>query len=300
MSFDRVLVPLDGSRLAEASLPVAKALSRELGSGLVLVHVVEKDPPQEVHGDAHLTSSEAAEAYLEQQRRLCLKEGLRAETHVTAPSDPDIATVIVDLADTFDADLVAMCAHGRHSLRERFLGPIAQRALRGGGPPIMLRTAGSSTDLPVEIRHILLPIDFRHELDIALEDVVTLATGFGASVTLLHAVDAGSTGLPARMLPNTSFELSQRAREDAQRRLSVLAGRLEEQNISVDIVVSTQDPDDAIIDEADRRGTDLIILVSHGRGGVTAWYERSVGQRIIQAPDLNLLLLREPCLTSTR
>lgn len=293
VAFERVLVPLDGSRLAEASLPVAKALSRALGSVLVLVHAVEEDPPDEVHGEVHLASRQDAEAYLDQQRRICEAEGIRAEMHVAVSQDADVASVIVELAERFDTDLVAMCAHGRQSLRSRFLGPIAQRALRGGGPPIMLRTAGSSTDLAVEIHHILLPIDFRHELRMALEAVVALATGFGASVTLLHAVDAGTTGLPARMLPNTSLELSERAREAARRRLASLAARLAEQDIPVDVVISTQDPDGAIIDEAERRETDLIVLVSHGRSGVTAWYERSVGLRVVQEPELNLLLLRE-------
>ena len=281
-------------------MPVAKAFARELGSVLVLVHAVEREPPRAVHGDAHLRSREAAEAYLEQERKLCDSEGLRAEVHVVAPGESDIAQVIVGLADEFDTDVVAMCAHGRHSLRDRSLGPIAQRALRGGGPPIMLRTAGAAPDRPVEIRHVLLPVDFRHELEIALQTVATLASGFGASVTLLHAVDAGSTGLPARMLPNTSLELSRLALEDARRRIAMLAMRFQERNIVSDGVVSTQEPDDAIIDEAKRRNTDLIVLVSHGRGGVTAWYERSVGRRIIQEPGLNLLLLRQPRLIDAR
>lgn len=293
MPFERVLVPLDGSRLAEASLPVAKTLARKLESTLVLVHALEEDPPEEVHGEPHLASQESAELYLQHQLELCVSEGLSAETHVVTPRDADLAHAISDLAEQFDTGLVAMCAHGRHSLRNRFLGPVAQRALNGGGPPIVLRTAGSSTDLPVEIRHILLPVDFRHDLTVALEYLVVLAKAFGAAVTLLHAVDAGSTGLPARMLPNTSLELSDGARDVAQQRLSAIAEALSRQAVTANTVVSIKDPDDAIIDEAHDRHSDLIILVSHGRTGVTAWYERSIGQRIIQEPALNLLLLRE-------
>jgi nucleotide-binding universal stress UspA family protein len=294
MSFDRVLVPLDGSRLAEASLPLAKALARRLGSVLVLVHAVEEDPPPEVHGEVHLASESDAKAYLDQQRALCRSEGLVAEVHVTTSSGPDVPDAIVALATQLSCDLIAMCAHGRQSLRERFLGPIAQQALQGGGPPIMLRTAGASTDLPAEIRHILMPVDFRHDLTLPFNDLVALATGFAAPVTLLHAIDAGTTGLPARMLPNTTFELSDRTRTAAEQRIAKLAHQLQAQDIDVDTVVSTKDPDDAIIDEAEQRNTDLIMLLTHGRTGVTAWYERSVGQRIIQEPDLNLLLFKEP------
>lgn len=292
MTFERVLVPLDGSRLAEASLPLATALAHRLGSVLVLVHAVEDDPPDDVHGDVHLASRDDAQTYLDRWRGLCLAEGLEVEVHVTTPRSPDVARAIVALADRFDCGLVAMCAHGRRSVRDRLLGPIAQRALQGGGLPIMLRTAGASADRPAEIRHILMAVDFRHDLTVALGDLVALAIGFDASVTLLHAIDAGTTGLPARMLPNSSFELSERARAAAQQRLAELASQLEGQHVRVDTVVSTSDPDDAILDEAERRNADLIVLVTHGRTGVAAWHERSVGQRMIREPDLNLLLFR--------
>jgi nucleotide-binding universal stress UspA family protein len=293
-TFERVLVPLDGSRLAEASLPAAKALARHLGSVLVLVHAIEEDPPEEVHGQPHLGSPAAAKEYLKHQRDLCLKEGLRAEVHVTDPQDADIAQAIAHLAERFDTGLVAMCAHGRQTLRDRFVGTIAQRALQGGGPPILLRTPGASPDLPMDIDHILVPVDFRHDLTATMEDLLTLAKGFDAAVTLLHAVDAGVTGLPARMLPNTALELSERNQEAARRHLSELRDRLCDEHIPTEMIISLQDPDDAIIECAHERSTDLIILVTRARSGVAAWYEHSVGHEVIGEPGLNLLLLRSP------
>lgn len=294
MSFNRILVPLDGSRLAEAGLPTAKALARRLSSVLVLVHVVEEDPPGEVHGERHLASKEAAEAYLEQQKELCDQEGLSSEVHVVTPEGEDIAEVIIELAGRFRTELVAMCAHGRQTLKGRFVGPIAQRALRAGGPPIMLRTAGGAIQAPVEIRHILLPVDFRHELQTALDDLRVLAKAFDASVTLLHAFDAGSTGLPARMLPNTRLELSARGQESAEEELGQLVEQLRGNGVRADGVVSTKSPEDAIIEEARARKTDMILLVSHGRSGISAWFEGSVGSRVIQEPELNLLLVKDP------
>ena len=54
----RILVPLDGSRLAEAALPQALLLARALDAGIALLHVVEKASPRRVHGDVHLNSLE--------------------------------------------------------------------------------------------------------------------------------------------------------------------------------------------------------------------------------------------------
>jgi nucleotide-binding universal stress UspA family protein len=58
--FEHLLVPLDGSRLAEAALPAAATLSKTLGARVTLIHVIERGAPQEIHGQQHL--SDPAEA----------------------------------------------------------------------------------------------------------------------------------------------------------------------------------------------------------------------------------------------
>ena len=69
----RILVPLDGTDLAEAALPVAAALCVKLGAEVVLVHLLEKRAPRAVHGRPHLATAGAAEAYLNQiAARRCL------------------------------------------------------------------------------------------------------------------------------------------------------------------------------------------------------------------------------------
>ena len=65
--FRRIMVPLDGSRLAESVLPMVTLLARDLGAQIWLLHVVEERPPQAVHGEPHLTS---AAAVLELKDRL--------------------------------------------------------------------------------------------------------------------------------------------------------------------------------------------------------------------------------------
>ncbi len=62
--FKHLLVPLDGSKLAESALPVAAWLAKTLKAPITLLHVIEQDAPEEVHRDRHLTNSDEAEAYL--------------------------------------------------------------------------------------------------------------------------------------------------------------------------------------------------------------------------------------------
>ena len=61
---DRILVPLDGSRLAEYAMGAAASLAARFHARLLLLHVLERGAPATVHGDRHLTGVEEAEAYL--------------------------------------------------------------------------------------------------------------------------------------------------------------------------------------------------------------------------------------------
>ena len=65
MRFTRILVPLDGSRLAEAVMPAARSLAAKLGARVLLLHVLEREPPEAVHGEPHLGTSQEALTYLE-------------------------------------------------------------------------------------------------------------------------------------------------------------------------------------------------------------------------------------------
>jgi nucleotide-binding universal stress UspA family protein len=295
--FSRILVPLDGSGLAEAILPVSRALAERLSGTLVLVHVLERDAAETVHGERHLTEAADAQDYLESKRDGCRGLGINAEAHVDVHKGRDVAGAIDELAWAHEAGVIAMSAHGRRTLRDRLIGPIAQRALREGSTPVLLRTAGASADAPFVLRQILVPIDFRHTLTQALEAVGELARAFDAAVTLLYAAEPANP-LQARLLPGSSRMLRGLERRRAARRLQALAVRLRRSGLRVDAVTKKGPAERAILDQFRLRGADLIVLVTHGRVGLTAWYENSIMQRMIEEP-VTLLLLRDAADTAT-
>jgi nucleotide-binding universal stress UspA family protein len=61
--FKHILVPLDGSKLAEAALPAAVSLAQTFNAPVTLLHIIEQDAPEEVHRERHLTEAREAEAY---------------------------------------------------------------------------------------------------------------------------------------------------------------------------------------------------------------------------------------------
>ncbi len=89
--FKNILVPLDGSKLSEASLAPAAFLAEELHSPVTLLHVIEQDAPSEVHKEHHLTKPEEAEAYLQQAARRAFPPSVKVDTHVHSAPVSDVA-----------------------------------------------------------------------------------------------------------------------------------------------------------------------------------------------------------------
>jgi nucleotide-binding universal stress UspA family protein len=145
MSFDKILVPLDGSALAEAAVAKAVALAGETGS-LMLVRAAEAHTlPGADPTEAQVEVVREAEEYLEAVRARLKRDGCpRVETSVWyGPA----ASAIVDAARLRRADLIVMSTHGRSGLGRLILGSVAESVLRGTTTPILLLRA---EEAPVE------------------------------------------------------------------------------------------------------------------------------------------------------
>ena len=134
----RLLVPLDGSPLAEAVLPTAAFLAQRANARVMLLHLVEHHAPATVHGQRHLTSAAEAESYLADVARRCFPPTANVVWHVHGREIDDVAHGLADQAGELDCDLVVM-------LLPRSLGfpPLALGKPGGAG-----RAAGPVADPP--------------------------------------------------------------------------------------------------------------------------------------------------------
>src|SRR6476646_6608995 len=123
-SIKRILVPLDGSGLAESVLPTVATIAECLHASLVLLHIIEERAPHTVHGEPHLTTTADAETYLmELAERYSTR--VATEQHVHGTEENNVAQSIADHAEELQADLIALCTHGRSGLRRVVSGSIA-------------------------------------------------------------------------------------------------------------------------------------------------------------------------------
>ena len=142
MKLNRILVPLDGSVLAESALDPAVELARPSGATMLLVRTAEATIfPGADLVEAQVDVVREAEAYLAGVADRLRREGLNAEPSVWyGPA----AAGIVEAARRRSADLIVMSTHGRSGLGRLILGSVAESVLRGTATPILLLRAAEA------------------------------------------------------------------------------------------------------------------------------------------------------------
>jgi nucleotide-binding universal stress UspA family protein len=265
--FNRLLVPLDGSKLAESALPAAAGLAERLQIPVTLLHLIEADAPPRVHGDRHLTDAAEAEAYLKEVARRGFPGHGQVSWHVHLEPVGNVAIAICDHTAKLGCDLIAMCSHGRGGLGTLLLGTIAQRITGLGRTCILLvRPDASDRVPPFGCRRLLVPLDGQADHDGSLPVAAGLARACGSALRLLGVVDRtliGEGKASARLLPRTTSEMLEL---QAARMLDYLQGlsrRAELAALDHSAELRRGEPAATIV-EAAGDSCDLVVLSTHG------------------------------------
>jgi len=135
--YKSILIPLDGSELAESILFELDQMAVTTTSRLVLIRVCPIYAVSERYiSEAHSQIVQVAESYLENMKAQLNAKGFTVEVHVCY-GDP--AFEILDLADRADVNLIAMSTHGRSGFGRWLLGSVAEKVIRHSSKPILLK-----------------------------------------------------------------------------------------------------------------------------------------------------------------
>jgi nucleotide-binding universal stress UspA family protein len=299
-----ILVPLDGSRLAEGVLPAVRTLGERLGATVTLLHVLERDAPETVHGHRHLRDEAEAAAYLAALVPRIASSPMTVRTNVHESPENDVAGSIVKHAEEFDTDLIALASHGSGGFRGFLFGRIAQQVLRRGVRPVFVeqvRETGPEDPLarPFVCRTAAIALNGTAEAEAPLPLMATLARALGATVHLIYAVPTLGTvdstrAATATLVPGTTRALLQLEEENAAHYLAAVAAEFGRLDVEATAAVVRGEPADAVVAEAERVPADLLALASHGRAGLSGIWAGSVGTRILSRFHRPLLLVRAP------
>jgi len=297
--FRRLLVPLDGSQLSEAVLPMAAFLAEGAGARVTLLHLVERRAPSTVHGDRHLTTAAEAENYLREVAGRSFPPGLAVDWHVHRREISDVAHSLADHADELEADLVIMLTHGHGDLRRWLFGTVAQKVVRMGPSPLLLLHPDAGGAVHVPFRQLLVPLDGQPVHEAGLGPAVDVARLSSASVHLLTVVPTPSTlggteAASAQLMPAATREVLDLAEEQGVDYLAGHVARLEEEGIAAAATVARGEPAEVIRETAARLAADLIVLGTHGLAGVEAFWSGSLGQKLIGHTASSFLLAPAP------
>ena len=296
MTIKNILVPLDGSRLSETVLPLAAMLAQKNQAKLILFHIIEQNPPNTVHGERHLTDQQEASSYLEQVRQSLLA-GVTVELHVHTSAEKNVAGSIVEHSKELGVDLIVMCAHGQSGLQKRIFGNIAQEVLNMGDVPVLLLSP--EKELRAEscnCQCILVPLDGDPDHEAGLEMAVELSQSCHASLHLVMVVHELST-LPgeqaasAVLLPSAASALLEIGCEEGELYLAELMGKLLDKQIRVTGEVQRGDPARQIVRAAKEFQADMIVLGTHSKTAMDAFWSGSVTPKIAAQTHLPLLLV---------
>jgi nucleotide-binding universal stress UspA family protein len=304
--YKRMLVPLDGSELAEVVLPYAKELAGRLDLDIVFLHVCS---PHESESLAmHRAYVErAAEIARLQSREVQAKTGIqpgakeveaRGEVVVGHPAEG-----IIRYTDENDIDLILMATHGRSGIRRWVIGSVVDKVLRASRVPIWLVRAGS----PEQIVHdkwpqrtILVPLDGSELAESVLPHVEALAKQRGVElvdVVLLRVCEPPSisSDYPADMPLSWDEHVKQMTDHVRQVSAQYLAGvekRLTDAGLRVRSEVLMGKPADEIIDYADKNPFGLIVIATHGFSGISRWEYGSVANKVLHGVSSPVFLVR--------
>lgn len=296
--FKKILVPLDGSEMAEAALPAAGFLAEKFEGVVTLLHVVEIDAPRQVHGQPHLQDAAAAQAYLDKTARHSYLQNILVKTHVHTPGVGDVAASI--LAHTFESehDSVVMCSHGRGRALHLFLGSIAQEVIAMGPVPVLITHPSKSGAGPsFTCESLLLPLDDNPEHGLALPVSREIAKTCKAALHLLRVIPdlstlSGPEAVKGRFMPGSTARLLEMSMEAAEAYFRSEVDLLSRQGFKAQGHVLRGHPPDVIVCTAEEFGISLIVLATHGKSGMKAFWAGSVAHHVCSRSKIPLLLIK--------
>lgn len=295
--FKHILLPLDGSQLAESALPVAAYLADALKAQVTLLHVIEKNAPEKIHGQRHLVNEEEACQYLDEVAKGRFAKDVEVYRHVHSDEVERVSASIVQHSDEFDPDLIIMCAHGHSGLHDFVVGSIAQQVIASGSIPVLLIRPENFEGRQFDgFSKILAALDGNPEHESGFEAASELAIELKAEIHLVQVVPTLST-LSARhsatgtLLPAATSALLDIDEDNAFEYLEEKLSQLKARGIHASAEVQRGDPAKEVVQSASVNDSRLIVLGTHGKSGMNAFWTGSVAPKIVEQTTLPILLV---------
>lgn len=271
---DSIVVPLDGSKLAEVALPYAEELGARTGSDITLLSVLELAGNQDT---AYLRRIVDVTKY--QAKKYLVISGNKEVNVCAATRVGNPAEEIVDFACKWGHKLIVMATHGRSGIGRWALGSVADKVVRAPTnlPVMLIRGKKARPDVRQKrlLRRVLVPLDGSIASQAVIPYIGQLALKLVMELTLLQVV-----------------QQTNNHKADAESYLKTQCTELEQKGIAANYRVPVGSPADEIIDLADEMAVDLVAMSTRGRTSIPLWNIGSVADKVLLGGSTPLLLVR--------
>jgi nucleotide-binding universal stress UspA family protein len=290
----KILVPLDGSALAERAIQPALALARQDGAEVVFMRVpvmAHMFIPAEggyglLYPEQSLGASrEETQVYLDEMQRVWAGSNYSVRA---ARVEGDVPSAIVDTARHENVDLIVISSHGYSGITRWVMGSVAEKVLHGAHCPVLVIRANQP------LRRMLITLDGSLLAEKALDPAFDVARALNAQITLLRVAPDISEGELAdldEVERGLGRRLQQEVADEAEAYLKHLADRLPA-DLTVDVAMRMGAPAAAILHFAELHDIDLIAMATHGRAGLGRWLYGSVTEKILRTVPCSMLVVR--------
>jgi nucleotide-binding universal stress UspA family protein len=280
----KILIPLDGSPLAEKVLIPAVTLAQSIEATLLLVRVCEpvmQMPDENLREQVLQIKTVEVNEYIQQITHSPLLKSVNKESLVVHGS---VADSLVDAVVEHEVDLVMMSSHGRSGIGRWVYGSIAEKVIRRAHCDKIIMRAGADKPL-FSHKRILLTLDGSKLAEKAIEPAIMIANAIAAELILLRVTNlpqiAVETVDPLVMKQDLD-ELEARQRVEAKAYLDRVKQSLQNDKVPVHIEVISGAVAETIQMVADNHLVDLIVISSHGRSGISRWVYGSIAEKVLR------------------
>jgi nucleotide-binding universal stress UspA family protein len=298
--YTRMLIPLDGSKLAENVLPYARTLAGAMDLRIELLSVVDTmDFARTTHA-GHVRDFdpiiEAAvregEQYLENVAR-----SFTGSTVNCVVEQGQADQIIIDKAAGDKETLIGMATRGRSGIHRWLMGSVAEKVLRGATNPLLLVRGDEEgkSDGAATLKSIVVPLDGSKLAESVLPRAIDLAKKLGLEIVLTRAYQLPLSAYPgadAAYIPNQDAFLTA-VRGEASAYLEAKVNEIRGNGIEkVSFILLVGSGADEIIDLARTTPDNLIAMCTHGRSGVKRWALGSVTEKVVRHSGDPVLVVR--------
>ncbi|HAV10845.1 MAG TPA: hypothetical protein DCX22_04450 [Dehalococcoidia bacterium] len=300
-----ILVPLDGSEVAECVLPYVQALMpADQKVTIVLLYIVEAlDIPFTNPSFKTQIESEAQSAskkYLDGVRNKLDHNGtIRCEVIIGKPAES-----IIDYSNKQKIDLIIMATHGRSGIDKWIRGSVAEKVIHTSQIPVWLVPAACTPEVDMFNKGtkitLLVPLDGLDTAGSAIEQAETLTRQLGSNnveIIVIRVCELFSDS--PKYPPHMSMSWEEYANYETKRCLDIcteyvtnIEKKLKEQGFTVRSEVLTGNVADKIVDYANANSISVIVMSTHGRSGIGRWAFGSVTEKVLAAAKRPILLIR--------